>query len=422
MKKLSSIFFTCLAIAATISGAHAQMRVEISGVGSNQIPVAVAGFVNEGVSPQKISEIIKADLERSGAFKIIDAGVVSDLNNIDYSGWKAKGADALVVGTVDVFADGHYDVRYKLLDTVKQEKISDLGKAVTAKFARQTAHLIADDVYFKLTGIRGVFSTRISYVKEEGSNYHLMVADADGENEQVALRSKEPIMSPSWSPDGTKLAYVSFELNKPVVYVQNLVTGARTLVANEKGNNSGPSWAPRGNKMAVVLSKDEHTQIYTVNVDGSGLRRVSNSTDIDTEPQWSADGESIYFTSNRSSKGQIYRMSSDGGEAQRLTFNSGENTSPRISADGKTLAYISRRDGNYQLFALDLASGQEQRLSDATDDESPSFAPNGKYVIYATRSGNRKSLVVVSVDGRVKQRLTTKAGNIIEPAWGPFMQ
>ncbi len=421
MKKLSMLY-TGLAIAATISSAQAQMRIEISGVGSNQIPVAVASFVNERVSPQKISEIIKADLERSGAFKIIDAGVVNDLNNIDYSGWKAKGADALVIGTVDALADGRYDVRYKLLDTVKQEKISNLDKAVTAQFVRLSAHLIADDVFFKLTGVRGAFSTRISYVKEEGRNYHLMVADADGENEQLALRSNEPIISPSWSPDGTKLAYVSFEQKKPVVYVQNLLTRARTVVANEKGNNSAPSWAPSGNKLAVALSKDGHTQIYTVNVDGNGLRRVSNSADIDTEPQWSADGQSIYFTSNRGSSPQIYRMNSDGGEAKRLTFGSGDKTSPRISPDGKTLVYISRRDGNYQLFALDLASGQEQRLSDATDDESPSFAANGKYIMYATRSGDRKSLVVVSVDGRVKQRLSTKAGNIKEPAWGPFMQ
>lgn len=422
MKKLNMLY-TGLVIAATMGSAHAQMRIEISGVGSNQIPVAVAGFANEGVSPQKISEIIKADLERSGAFKIIDAGVINDVNNIDYSGWKAKGADALVVGTVDALADGRYDVRYKLLDTVKQAKLSNLDKAVTAQFTRLSAHLIADDVYFKLTGIRGAFSTRISYVKQEGNkSYQLMVADADGENEQLALRSNEPIISPSWAPDGTKVAYVSFEQKKPVVYVQNLVTRARTVVANEKGNNSAPAWVPSGNKLAVSLSKDGHTQIYTVNVDGSGLRRISNSAGIDTEPQWSADGQSVYFTSDRSGGPQIYRMNADGSDAKRITFAGSFNTSPRISSDGKTLAYISRRDGNYQLFVLDLGSGQELRLSDTTDDESPSFAPNGKYIMYATRVGGRKSLAVVSVDGRVKQRLTTQAGNIKEPTWGPFMQ
>jgi TolB protein len=422
MKKLNMLY-TGLAIAATMGSAQAQMRIEISGVGSNQIPVAVAGFANEGVSPQKISEIIKADLERSGAFKVIDAGVINDVNNIDYSGWKAKGADALVVGTVDALADGRYDVRYKLLDTVKQAKLSNLDKAVTAQFTRLSAHLIADDVYFKLTGIKGAFATRIAYVKQEGRSYQLMIADADGESEQLALRSNEPIISPSWSPDGTKVAYVSFEQKKPVVYVQNLITRARTVVANEKGSNSAPAWAPSGNKLAVALSKDGHTQIYTVNADGSNLRRASNSNGIDTEPQWSADGQSIYFTSDRSGGPQIYRMGADGGEAKRVTFGGSYNISPRISADGKTLAYISRRDGgNFQLFVLDLASGQEQRLSDTTSDESPSFAPNGKYIMYATQSGSRKSLAVVSVDGRVKQRLTTQAGNIKEPTWGPFMQ
>ncbi|MYN30492.1 Tol-Pal system beta propeller repeat protein TolB [Duganella levis] len=421
MKKLNMLY-TGLVIAATMGSAHAQMRIEISGVGSNQIPVAVAGFANEGVSPQKISEIIKADLERSGAFKIIDAGVINDVNNIDYSGWKAKGADALVVGTVDALADGRYDVRYKLLDNVKQTKISNLDKAVTAQFTRLSAHLIADDVYFKLTGIKGAFSTRIAYVKQEGRTYQLMVADADGENEQLALRSNEPIISPSWSPDGTKVAYVSFEQKKPVVYVQNLITRARTVVANEKGSNSAPAWAPSGNKLAVALSKDGHTQIYTVNADGSNLRRASNSPGIDTEPQWSADGNSIYFTSDRSGGPQIYRMNPDGGDAKRITFGGAYNISPRISADGKTLAYISRRDNNFQLYVLDLASSQELRLSDTTNDESPSFAPNGKYIMYATQAGSRKSLAVVSVDGRVKQRLTTQAGNIKEPTWGPFMQ
>ena len=416
------VLYAGLTIAATMGSAQAQMRIEISGAGSNQIPVAVAGFANEGVAPHMVSAIIKADLERSGAFKIIDAGVISDVNNVDYSSWKAKGADALVVGTVNAMADGRYDVRYKLYDTVKQSQISNLDKAVTAQFTRLSAHLIADDVFFKLTGVRGAFSTRISYVKQEGRSYTLMIADADGEGEQLALRSNEPIISPSWSPDGTKVAYVSFEQKKPVVYVQNLITRARTVVANEKGNNSAPSWSPAGNKLAVALSKDGHTQVYTVNVDGSGLRRVSNSAGIDTEPQFSADGQSIYFTSDRSGGPQIYRMSADGGDAKRVTFSGTYNTSPRISSDGKTLAFISRREGNFQLYVQDLGSGQEQRLSDTTSDESPSFAPNGKYIMYATTNGSRKSLAVVSVDGRVKQRLTTQAGNIKEPTWGPFMQ
>ncbi|SFM85240.1 TolB protein [Rugamonas rubra] len=422
MNKLNHyIIYAGLAIAA--SSAQAQMRIEISGVGSNQIPVAVAAFADESVAPAQISAIIKADLERSGAFKIIDAGTISDVNNIDYGAWKSRGADALVVGSVQALADGRYDVRYKLLDTIKAGKLSQLDQSLAPQFTRLSAHRIADDIYLKLTGVRGAFSTRIAYVTQEGRSYRLEVADADGEGVQVALRSNEPIISPSWSPDGTKVAYVSFEQKKPVVYVQNLITRARTVVANEKGSNSAPSWSPDGSKLAVALSKDGHTQVYTVNADGSGLRRASNSNGIDTEPQWSADGQSIYFTSDRSGGPQIYRMNAGGGDAKRVTFGGSYNISPRISSDGKTLAFISRRDGGaFQLFVLDLASGQEQRLSDTTSDESPSFSPNGKYILYATESGRRKSLAVVSVDGRVKQRLTTQAGNIKEPTWGPFMQ
>ena len=421
MKKLNQAILTA-ALALAASGAHAQMRIEISGVGSNQIPVAVAGFADENIAPQQISAIIKADLERSGAFKLIDAGVITSMNNIDYGTWKAKGADALVVGTVAKSAAGDYEVRYKLFDTVKQSELSQLNVARAPQFTRLTAHNIADDVFLKLTGIRGAFSTRIAYVKEyDKRHYELLVADADGEGEQMALRSNEPIISPSWSPDGTKVAYVSFEQKKPVVYVQNLVNRARTVVANEKGSNSSPVWAQSGNKLAVSLSKDGHTQIYTVNADGSNLKRVSNSAGIDSEANFAPDG-SIYFMSDRSGGPQIYRMNADGGEAKRITFTGNYNISPRVSADGKTLAYISRRDGNYQLYVMDLASGQEQRLSDSTDDQYPSFAPNGKYIMYATQAGGRKSLAVVSVDGRVKQRLTTQAGNIKEPTWGPFMQ
>ncbi len=421
MNKLNQVMLSAtLALAA--GGASAQMRIEISGVGSNQIPVAVAGFADEDIAPQQISAIIKADLERSGAFKLIDAGVITSMSNIDYGAWKSKGADALVVGTVAKSAAGDYEVRYKLFDTVKQSELSQLNVARAPQFTRLTAHNIADDVFLKLTGIRGAFSTRIAYVKEyDKRHYELLVADADGDGEQMALRSNEPIISPSWSPDGTKVAYVSFEQKKPVVYVQNLITRARTVIANEKGSNSSPVWAQTGNKLAVSLSKDGHTQIYTVNTNGGNLRRVSNSAGIDSEANFAPDG-SIYFMSDRSGGPQIYHMNGDGGDAKRVTFTGNYNISPRVSADGKTLAYISRRDGNYQLYVMDLASGQEQRLSDSTDDQYPSFAPNGKYIMYATQAGGRKSLAVVSVDGRVKQRLTTQAGNIKEPTWGPFMQ
>ena len=407
----------------TAALAQAQIRIETSGVGANQIPIAIAGFADEAIAPQQVTAIIKADLARSGYFKIIDTGnVMSETTPINYGEWKSRGADALVVGSVQRLADGRFDVRYKLLDTVKTAQLSALALAAQPQATRVSAHRIADDIYEKLIGSRGAFSTRIAYVTKAGKEYRLEVADSDGEGTQVALRSNEPIISPAWSPDGTKVAYVSFEAKKPVVYVQDLVTRQRTVVANYKGSNSAPSWSPDGSKLAVALSRDGLTQSYVINADGSGLRRLTQTGGIDTEPQFSADGQSIYFTSDRSGGPQIYKMSANGGDAQRVTFNGSYNISPRVAPDGKSLAFISRREGRFQLFVLDLASGQEQRLSDTAKDESPSFSANGKYIMYATESGRRGALAVVSIDGRVKYRLTTQAGDIREPTWGPFMK
>ncbi|MBF8177792.1 MAG: Tol-Pal system beta propeller repeat protein TolB [Burkholderiaceae bacterium] len=403
--------------------AHAQLRVEIAGVGANQIPVAIAAFGDETLAPQQISAIIKADLQRSGFFKIIDTGgVLTENSQLNLADWKSRGADAIVVGSVSRLADGRFEVRYRLFDTVKGTQLSSLALASQPQFLRVSAHKVADDVYEKLTGIKGAFATRIAYVTKSAKEFRLEIADSDGEGTQVALRSNEPIISPSWSPDGTKVAYVSFENKKPVVYIQDLVSRKRTVAANFKGSNSAPSWAPDGNRLAVALSRDGLTQVFVVNADGTGLRRLSNSNGIDTEPQFSADGQSIYFTSDRSGGPQIYKMGANGGEARRVTFSGSYNISPRISPDGKYLAYISRREGKFQLFLLDLTNGQEQRLSDTVKDESPSFSPNGKYLMYATESGRRGTLAVVSVDGQVKQRLTTQAGDIREPTWGPFMK
>lgn len=402
---------------------QAQLRVETSGVGATQIPIAIAGFVGENIAPQQITAIIKSDLANSGFFRIIDTGnAMSETTPVNYSEWKSKGADALVVGSVQRLADGRFDVRYRLLDTMKSSNISGFGQVAGQDRMRVAAHKIADDIYEKLIGVRGAFSTRIAYVTKAGREYRLEVADADGEGTQVALRSNEPIISPSWSPDGTKVAYVSFEHKKPVVYVQDLTKSQRTIVANYKGSNSAPSWSPDGHRLALALSRNGFTQIYITNVDGSGLRQLTNTSGIETEPQFSADGQYIYFTSDRSGGPQIYRMSVNGGEAQRITFSGSYNISPRVSPDGKLLAFVSRREGRFQLYVLDLASGQEMRLSDTTLDESPSFSPNGKYIMYATQSGRRDALAVVSVDGRVKYRLTPQAGDIREPTWGPFMK
>jgi TolB protein len=402
---------------------YAQLRIETSGVGASQLPIAVAAFADESVAPQQVSAIIKADLERSGYFKIIDTGnAISETTPVNFDDWKSRGADALVVGSVQRLADGRFDVRYRLLDTLKSSPLSGFAQVAGPDRLRVSAHKIADDIYEKLIGVRGAFATRIAYVTRVGNEYRLEVADADGAGTQMALRSNEPIISPAWSPNGAKVAYVSFESKKPVVYVQDLITRQRAIIANYKGSNSAPSWSPDGSKLALALSREGLTQVFIVNADGSGLRRLTNSSGIDTEPQFSADGQSIYFTSDRSGGPQIYRMNASGGEAQRVTFNGNYNISPRISPDGKTLAYISRRDGRFQLYVLDLTNGQELRLSDTAKDESPSFSPNGKYIMYATESGRRGTLAAVSVDGRVKYTLTTQAGDIREPTWGPFMK
>ncbi|MFZ6767624.1 Tol-Pal system beta propeller repeat protein TolB [Undibacterium sp. Di26W] len=424
LKKIAvSAVLAAVGSLSVLAPVHAQIRVEVSGVGSNQIPIAITGFTDEALTPQQVTSIIRDDLTRSGYFRLIDTNIVLNENSvINFGDWKSKGADALVVGSVQSLSDGRFDVRYKLFDTLKSAALAGFSVSAPPGNIRLTAHRIADDIYEKLTGVRGVFSTRIAYVTKAGSEYRLEIADADGESIKVALRSAEPIISPSWSPDGTKVAYVSFESRKPVIWVQNLITGERSIIANFKGSNSAPSWSADGSKLAVALSRDGQTQIFTVSANGSNLQKLTSSSGIDTEPQFSADGQSIYFLSDRSGGPQIYRISTAGGEAKRVTFSGTYNITPRISPDGKTLAYISRRDGKFQLYVMDLASGQEQRLSDTTKDESPSFSPNGRYIMYATESGRRGSLAVVSVDGKVKQKLTVQAGDIREPTWGPFMK
>lgn len=402
---------------------HAQLRFEITGVGENQIPIAIANFTDEALAPQSISAIIKADLSGSGYFKVIDTGnAMSETTPVNYSDWKSRGANALVVGSLQQLADGRLDTRYRLLDTTKAASLSYMGLAVPPPSTRIAAHKISDDIYEKLTGTRGIFSTRIAYVTKVGREYHLEVADADGQGASIALISKDPIISPAWSPDGSKIAYVSFENQKPVVYIQNLVTRQRIAVANYKGSNSAPSWSPDGKRLAIALSRTGLTQVYVINADGTGLQRLTDSDSIDTEPHFSPDGQSIYFTSDRSGGPQIYKMSANGGEPQRITFEGDYNISPRISPDGKTLAFISRREGKFQLYVIDLVTRQIQRLSDTDKDESPSFAPNGKYIMYATETANRGSLAVVSIDGQIKHSLTTQSGDIREPTWGPFIK
>ena len=421
MRKLFAAFLMCFATAAA-----AQLSIEVTGAGAQRIPIAIAPFSGEGALAQGISAIVRADLERSGLFRPLDVPVASppltEASSVNYAEWRTRQADALVQGSVAARPDGRFEVRFKLFDTVKGADLSGVAYTMSRQQARATAHRIADFVYEKLTGEKGVFSTRIAYVVKRGNRFELQIADADGAGEETALASFEPIISPAWSPDGRRLAYVSFENKKPVVYVHSLADGKRQVAANFKGSNSAPAWSPDGTRLAVSLSRDGGSQIFLVNADGSNARRLAQSAGIDTEPVFSPDGQTLYFTSDRGGSPQIYRMPAGGGEAQRVTFEGTYNVSPRISPNGRVLAYIARNAGKFQVATLDLANRQTQILTDSDKDESPSFAPNGRMILLATVNGGRGVLSAVSADGRIKQRLSVSAGDVREPAWGPFIK
>ncbi|MBI4984264.1 MAG: Tol-Pal system protein TolB [Rhodocyclales bacterium] len=413
-----------LACAFVSAGAaHAQLAIEITGAGANRIPVAVTDFGGERIVSQALASVVRSDLERSGAFQLVDTTGAVPEGSVDYGNWKSRGADALVTGSTATGADGRYETRFRLFDVVKQADLGGSGYLHNTDQLRTTAHRIADFVYEKLTGERGIFSTRIAYVVKSTGRYDLRIADVDGQNSQAALTSREPIISPTWSPDGTKLAYVSFEAKKPVVYVHDLASSRRHVAANFKGSNSAPAWSPDGKKLAVVLTKDGSSQLYLVNADGSGVTRVASSPGIDTEPQFAPDGQAIYFTSDRGGSPQIYRIPVGGGDAQRITFEGSYNVTPRPAPDGRSLAYVARSgSGRFQLTLMDLATHQTQILTDSAKDESPSFAPNGRMIIYATEVGGRGVLAAVSSDGRIKHKLSVQAADVREPSWGPFVK
>jgi TolB protein len=405
-----------------IAPAAAQFRVEISGVGGTQLPLAVAKFRDEDKTPQPVSAVIRADLERSGLFRSVDTpGVLDETAQPVMSEWRARGADALLTGSVSRLADGRFDVRFRLWDVVKGQPLLAQSAAVPGADLRLAAHRVADSVYEKLTGDKGVFSTRIAFVTKAGNRFTLRVADADGEGGQVALTSPEPIISPSWSPDGRELAYVSFESQKAVVWAQDVASGKRRAVANFRGSNSAPAWSPDGKQMAVTLSREGGSQIYLMDRNGENLRRLTNSAAIDTEPVFSPDGRSLYFVSDRGGGPQIYRMPAAGGAAERVSFTGGYNISPALSPDGRNVAYISRQDGAYRLVVQELGgSAPPRNLTETGNDERPSFAPNGRLIVYATQSQGRDVLMTTTLDGKIKTSLVVSQTDMREPVWGPF--
>ncbi len=402
--------------------AQADFRVEISGVGLTQIPIAIAKFRGEDTAPEKITQIVFADLERSGQFRSTPAGMVIDeVSKPDFEPIRQKPADALLTGSVSRMADGRFDVRFRLWDSVKGESMGAQSYLVVPADLRRVSHLIADFVYEKLTGDKGIFSTRIAYITKQGPKHLLWVADADGENPQIALTSQEPIISPSWSPNGNELAYVSFESRKPVVWVHDIASGKRRILANFKGSNSAPAWSPDGKSLAITLSRDGGSQLFLINARGGEAKRLTQSNGIDTEPVFSSDGSAIYFVSDRGGSPQIYRIPASGGPVQRVTFSGSYNISPSLSPDGRWLAFISRVGPAYKLHLMDLVNDKVLALTDTNSDERPTFAPNGKLIMYATQSQGREALMTTTLDGKIRARLAGQTSNMREPHWGPFL-
>lgn len=417
MKWLKVLLLGAMCLHASV--AMAVLDIEIIGAGENQIPVAIAPLGGDEKTSSEINEVVISDLQRSGLFRIVDATheVAHKPAEVSYAAWQSRGVVALGLGTVSVLADGRIEAQFHLLDIVKTGAL--LGEAVTANAGqvRAIGHRIADLIYEKLTGSKGIFGTRFAYINRQGSAFRLIVADSDGANEQVVAAKDEPMMSPAWSPDGTQLAYVSFENGHAAVYVQSLLTHKRTLVADFRGSNSAPAWSPDGQQLAVVMTRDGGSQIYLMRSDGSGIKRLSFSGGIDTEPNFSPDGQTLIFTSDRGGSAQIYQMPTAGGTATRLTFGEGANYSPRHHPNGSGFVCTHRANGKFYIATQDFQTGQMTLLTEGGWEKKPSFAPNGKLILFASEARGRGILATVSSDGRVKQQMFTQNGDAREPVW-----
>lgn len=424
---------TCAALLILVSfGARAQLVVEITRGQENAVPIAVVpfGWESSGAAPFDVAEVVAADLQRSGRFAPLDRKDMIDRptagDQIRFQDWRYLKSDFIAVGKLVPDGADRYSAEFELYNVLTGQRLTGQRLSAATNGLRALSHRISDIIFEQLTGIRGAFSTRIAFISAEGTppqqRYKLIVADADGENQQVIANSTEPLMSPSWSPDGQSLAYVSFENKMSAIYVQTLRTGQRTRVSARAGINGAPSWSPDGKTLALTLSrKDGDVDVYTLDLSSQVLTRMTFDPGIDTEPTWSVDGRKLYFNSDRAGGPQIYEIDvSNPNRATRITFEGSYNARPRVSPDGKQLAVVYLDRGNYRIATVDLASKAVQVLSQGRQDESPSYAPNGATIIYATQDRGRGVLATVSSDGRVQQKLEASTGDVREPVWGPF--
>jgi len=430
MKKTVALIFILSAFMA--APAQAVLTIEITKGVDVGIPIAIVPFSWRGaaVAGESMSNIIEADLTRSGRFDSIPRTDFlqqpHSAKEVSFKDWRLIKADNLVVGSIEQSGAGTYRVKFQLLDVFTGKTLSGYQYNVQSSKLRTVAHQISDIIYEKLTGEKGAFNTKVAYVTVErtkkGKRYLLQVADSDGFAPQTILDSHQPLMSPAWSPDASKLAYVSFEKKRSMIYLQRLSDGKRENIASFKGINSAPAFSPDGTKLAFVSSKEGNTEIYILDLRTRAIKRLTNHHGIDTEPSWLPNGRGLVFTSGRSGQPQVYQMNVDGSGVQRLTYSGNYNARPSVSPDGKLMVMISRGNGKFHVAVMDLRSKEITKLTDTKLDESPSFAPNGRMVLYATELNNKGVLAAVSADGRVRQSLKFLQGDVREPAWSPYLR
>ncbi len=419
-----------LLAAAPLAGAQQKGMLELDVIGGRAaaLPIAVVPFGGD-CGQTDVGGVVRADLGRSGQFRALDVSQIAERptrgSEVAYPAWRMLKQDFLLVGRC-VAEGGGYRTEYELFDVAKQERLLGFALTAPAGSMRDVAHQISDAVYEKILGVPGAFWTRIAYVTSSGlgrgARYALMVADADGWNPRTVVNSTEPLMSPSWSPDGRRLAYVSFEGGNSAVWIQDIASGSREKLTSFRGINGAPSFSPDGGRLALTLSKGGNPDVYVMDLGSKHLTQVTNHFGIDTEPSWSPDGSRLYFTSDRGGRPQVYQVAASGGSATRVSFEGSYNASPSVSFDGKKIATAQGAGNVYRIALLDnsLGSPRWSMLSPGSLDESPSFAPNGAMVLYAAREGRRGVLYAVSADGRVRQRLVLAEGDVREPAWSPY--